>query len=407
MSVESIGTNIFQNCTALKTVTLSEGLASIGQMAFYNCKKLISLVIPPSVTEVGTSAFTGTGITAPIFINNGAALCYVPATYSASYEVPSDVTSIVGGAFYNCADLTSVTLPGGLTAINGSTFRGCTGLQSITIPENVESIGGNAFFGCAGLQTVTIPGNVSSIGDYAFFSCTNLASVTVPESVTSIGIVAFSSCSDELIIHGASGSYAETYAAEYDIFSRTQRYRPSAVTFSKNDGGPAAESTYYIAAGSSTFYTAVTGGSAHTLAAPARTDYVFGGWYQEAACDNQIMTGAPVLCADTDYTDSSARWTPAEAVTLYAKWLEKRRLAWASIRRRTDHRPYGGHRLRHLRNGCYGGRQRRDGDSEHLVRHLRDCRQKRRLRRQQLRQRGGRVGRARAPRGACRAYGCQ
>lgn len=65
------------------------------------------------------------------------------------------------------------------------------------IPDVIEdvpvtSIGGGAFSQCSNLTNVEIPNSVTSIVNYAFSGCTSLASVTIPDSVTSIGEGAFS-----------------------------------------------------------------------------------------------------------------------------------------------------------------------------------------------------------------------
>ena len=51
------------------------------------------------------------------------------------------VTSIEGGAFWNCTSLTSITIPDRVTSIGANAFRSCTSLTSITIPDGVTSIG--------------------------------------------------------------------------------------------------------------------------------------------------------------------------------------------------------------------------------------------------------------------------
>ena len=120
---------------------------------------------------------------------------HLPETYSGHYSIPENISQIIGGAFYNCKGLTSVTIPNSVTSIGEYAFYGCSGLTSVTIPNSVTSIEDYTFSGCSGLTSVSIPNTVTSIGRYAFNSCSGLTSVTIPNSVTSIGISAFESCS--------------------------------------------------------------------------------------------------------------------------------------------------------------------------------------------------------------------
>ena len=60
-------------------------------------------------------------------------------------------------------------------------------IKEVIIEEGVTSIGNAAFYDCRDLTIVTIPNSVTSIGGLAFMNCSNLTTVTIPESVTSIG----------------------------------------------------------------------------------------------------------------------------------------------------------------------------------------------------------------------------
>ena len=93
-------------------------------------------------------------------------------------EFDGDVTGIGDSAFFNCRDLTSVTIPDGVTSIGGNAFDGCKGLTSVTIGSGVTSIDKFAFNYCSVLTSVTIGSSVTSIGDYAFRDCTSLTSIT-------------------------------------------------------------------------------------------------------------------------------------------------------------------------------------------------------------------------------------
>lgn len=132
-------------------------------------------------------------------INNAtkeAEVTYGVRDYTGSVTIPSvitsngvtySVTSIGANTFFQCHNLTSVTIPNSVTSIGAEAFYFCDGLTSVTIGNSVTSIGFNAFYACTGLTSVTIPNYVTSIGAQAFLQCYSLTSVTIPNSVTSIG----------------------------------------------------------------------------------------------------------------------------------------------------------------------------------------------------------------------------
>ena len=247
-NVTDIGQSAFYNCSSLPNITIPNSVLSIGQSAFYGCNSLPSIIIPDSVTSIGQSAFSGctnlTNITIP-FVGtalNGTSNTHFGYIFGASsnsnqnYSIPASLKTVIitgGGinanAFYNCTELTSITIGNNVTYIynwedNGAFFN-CSGLSSITvssgntvfrsegnciigkesdnlilgcktsiIPNNVTSIGYGAFYGCSGLTSVTIPNSVLSIGRYAFYGCSELTSIIIPDSVTSIGDSAFRNC---------------------------------------------------------------------------------------------------------------------------------------------------------------------------------------------------------------------
>ena len=136
-------------------------------------------------------------------------------TIPADIEVEGNVykvTTIGDSAFYNCGDLTAVTLPDSLTSIGQWSFRE-TGLTSIEIPELVTTIGNAAFMSCKDLTTVNLPDNVNSIGSSAFSSCTSLTNVNLPKMITTLKGNVFQEC-DALtsLIVPNNVTYIEQYA---------------------------------------------------------------------------------------------------------------------------------------------------------------------------------------------------
>ena len=91
--------------------------------------------------------------------------------------VPDDgsVTSIGSYAFYNCKDLTSITIPDSVTSIGEYAFCRCTNLTSIIIPDSVTSIGEGAFSGCSGLTSVTFKNPNGWRRDYYTLSAEDLS----------------------------------------------------------------------------------------------------------------------------------------------------------------------------------------------------------------------------------------
>ena len=82
---------------------------------------------------------------------------YNKSSYSGDVVIPEEVTyedhvykvtSIGRSAFYNCSDLTSITIPNSVISIQGGAFYGCSSLTTVTIPNSVTTIEGYAFEKC-------------------------------------------------------------------------------------------------------------------------------------------------------------------------------------------------------------------------------------------------------------------
>lgn len=162
--------------------------------------KLTSIVVPDSVKTIGTGAFFGcaelTTITLP-------EICSIAATSS---------------FFRDCAKLEKVKLPSGTATIGNSMFSGCSALTEVTFaePATVTSLGDDAFAGCSSLAEFTIPDSVTTVS-YSFRALPNLLKVTIPASVTAITSYCFDGHGEDLTIHCYKDSYAHTFAVEQGI----------------------------------------------------------------------------------------------------------------------------------------------------------------------------------------------
>ncbi len=157
-NVTKLGNDIFNtaNCkkvnTAIKKITLPEGITEIGDGFCLGLKNLAEINIPSSVTVIGENAFDW------------------------------------------CSKLDNIVLPENLKSIGRCAFRGCENLQNIIIPDSVIHIGLSAFSGCTLLSSVEIGSSLLSIETYTFYDCSSLTSVTIPSSVRIIEKGAFANC---------------------------------------------------------------------------------------------------------------------------------------------------------------------------------------------------------------------
>ena len=101
-----------------------------------------------------------------------------------SVTLPSTITSIGEGAFYNCRALNSINIPASVTTIGDYTFNSCTSLTTIEIPSSVTTIGNFTFFYCTALTSVTFAdaSKLTSIQNNAFSRCTSLSAVYASEN---------------------------------------------------------------------------------------------------------------------------------------------------------------------------------------------------------------------------------
>ena len=235
-SVINMGSSVFEECTSLKTVKLSNNLKAIGALTFYKCNNITELIIPDSVETIGYLAFwnctsltsitIGSGVSSinedtfmgcsnlsDFYYNGNLAnwcnirfetsvsnpLYYAENFYSNSFSlhgnivIPDEVTNIGDFTFYGCAGLESVTIPEGVKSIGDYAFYGCTNVTNVEIPESVLNIGDYAFYECTSLESISIPNGITSIGKCAFYGCTSLTRITLPDTVTNIGTAAFDS----------------------------------------------------------------------------------------------------------------------------------------------------------------------------------------------------------------------
>ena len=214
----AIGNSCFQDCDALRKVTIGGSSTIIGNDAFYDCNVLVRVDIIGDVLHVGNTAFlrllhletlipetmyvyflssrppqfgedcfdifTGVYVRDAsrlnAFINThytfSGGIYAIPETQKLKYTTTDGRVSGTANCILNVYENSMGTMyfEHELAEIVESTFSGCQSLLSVTIPSSVRKIGKNAFYQCVNLRSVLILGTINEIHDHAFSGCVEL-----------------------------------------------------------------------------------------------------------------------------------------------------------------------------------------------------------------------------------------
>lgn len=167
----TITAGVLQN---LETLTFGDQVEYIPPEIANNAVKLNHVTIPSSVTAIGDGAFYNSGLS--------------------EIYIPNSVVSIGNYVFSGCGNLTSAVMENSVTSLGTNVFSSCTSLRYVKLSESLTSIKYYAFNECISLKKVVIPEKVSVIENRAFFRCDSIENVYLPDSLTMVGSEAFYNC---------------------------------------------------------------------------------------------------------------------------------------------------------------------------------------------------------------------
>ena len=254
-AVESIDYRVFPYCENLKSITIPASVRSITPGAFNGCSTLCaiwvsednatyssdefgvlynkgktqivavpaqmdSITIPESVQSIADYAFYH-GVK-DVFITD--LYAWWKISFGENYADPlgektqmhvldkngevikdfvldASVKTIPDKAFYNCQDMTGITISCNVKSIGEKAFYGCTGLTELILPDSVQTIGTYAFSGCTGLREFAIPDGVQTIEHYTFYGCTGITKVYFGNGVQLVEGYAFEQCRNLTEVH--------------------------------------------------------------------------------------------------------------------------------------------------------------------------------------------------------------
>ena len=134
-SVTSVGSNLFENATSLKSVRLPSGLKKLSPYMFAGCSSLEQI------------------------------------------EMPFEIESFEEGLFAGCSSLKDIPFRAGIKELPNYVFSGCSQLRSLILPDTIEKICEGAVSDCENLTTLVLPASLKEIEEGAFEGCFNLCHI--------------------------------------------------------------------------------------------------------------------------------------------------------------------------------------------------------------------------------------
>ena len=113
-----------------------------------------------------------------------------------SLTIGTGVTEIAEGAFWECKNLTNVSIPNTVEQIDGLAFGGCSALTDLVIPGSVKTIGVDCFRECKNLRSVSLNYGLEELEWRAFYSCTKLRTISIPGSLKGFDSEVFKDCEE-------------------------------------------------------------------------------------------------------------------------------------------------------------------------------------------------------------------
>ena len=142
----------------------------------------------------------------------------IPTSTAGAVTVPSsinglEVAQIGDRAFYNCSNITRITIPNTVMNIGGSAFEGCGKLERFdVVGQSLTTIGEYAFKGCSSLSATTLPDSITAIGQCAFQNCTSLTRMPLPSGLKTVSYRLFWDCTNLIRVTGPVGANIDEQA---------------------------------------------------------------------------------------------------------------------------------------------------------------------------------------------------
>lgn len=184
--------------SSLESVTLPSNMVSLGSNAFNQCEALTSLTMDDKLTSIDDYAFNKDAFLSEVHVSSALASLgdsVFASCSSLSSFAFSDTLTSVGESCFAETGFTSLALPKSASAWSSAIFRGCVWLTSVSIPKEITKLSNQILADESRLSQISFEAGstLQSIGDYAFCYDSALTSLDFSSfsQLTSIGTSAF------------------------------------------------------------------------------------------------------------------------------------------------------------------------------------------------------------------------
>ena len=170
-SIKYIGSNAFMFSTA-KQIKIPSHITSLGGRTFSQCVNLELVEFPDSLNILNPTGMFG-------------------SCYSLKFvEFPAGCEHLnmetLSATFLDCYTLESAVIPGDFKKLENMVFWNCNELTDVTLCEGIETIGYQVFGNCPKLSTLVIPESVNLIEGQTIVNCPNLIDITLPDGLDDV-----------------------------------------------------------------------------------------------------------------------------------------------------------------------------------------------------------------------------
>ena len=187
-TIEYFADQAFRRASGLSTMNIPASLKTMGSQVFDGCTALTSFTVAE-----GNTAYSA--IDGVLFDKAKKKLLLYPiAKEGTIYTVPAGVEEIVSDAFIQNASLFEISLDDELTTLGNAAFKSLTALEYLDFGNAVVSdMGESVFYGCKKLASLDLTKCMfTAVTKNLFTNCESLKALYLPATVTELSEDGFS-----------------------------------------------------------------------------------------------------------------------------------------------------------------------------------------------------------------------